>query len=166
MSISNTQSNTTSMPTLSPTTPIPFIASSDNCQVSFPSINTSFNLCLLKLDGNYVAGIGNRPYYEVQDYRWSGINDKNETMEIATYLYHFNIGGPVLEQDIECAITNSTDNPGYCSDIGGQGLCNTDLTPINGTSWAYQLRVHNTSTMEVDDCWRLSDETGYNSSYS
>lgn len=156
VSICKTQSDSdaTSQPTSQPTlSPIPFLSESD-CEVSFPSINTSFNLCLLKLPNN---GIGDRSYYEVQDYRYSGINEKNET---ATYLYHFNIGGPVLAEDSQCVITNTTDNPGYCSDIAGEGQCNTALTPINGTSWAYQLRVSNTTSGYIDDCWRLSDETG------
>ena len=152
--MSNQSNSNTTIPTLFPIlSPIPYY-SSDNCQVSFPSINTSFNLCLLKLPNN---GIGDRPYYEVQDYRYSGINELNET---ATYLYHFNIGGPVLEQDIECVITNSTSNPGYCTDIIGTGICHTALTPILNTSWAYQLRVSNTTSRVIDDCWRLSDEIG------
>ena len=146
---------TTLFPTSSPTKALPFIPI-NNCSVLFPTINTSFNVCPLKLPN----GFGSTPYYQVKDYRYDGINEKNET---ATYIYQFNVGASVLSQTPECSVSNMTSNPGYCTDIstnGGSYQCNEDLTPINGVAWAYQLRISNTTTNTIDDCWRLSNNIG------
>eukprot|EP01083_Nonionella_stella_P197773 726829_1 len=126
----------------------------DQCSVYFPSINTSFNVCNLKLPN----GFGDATYYEVKDYRYSAVSNESQW---GKYYYHFNIGGPVLSVDPICQ--NITSNPGYCTNITttdwGTTYCDTDLTPIDGIAYAYQLR-NNTETNTIDDCWRLSNQFG------
>eukprot|EP01083_Nonionella_stella_P049726 132444_1 len=110
--------------------------------------NATFNLLPLHLNPRHNNQF---KYYSVHDERSKSDLDDD-------YKYAFNVCGPVLEIPDGCV---GEDAPGmYCEDnnLSENGTCNVPLTHVNGSVFAYQMKVDKDG--KVDRCWHLSDSVG------
>eukprot|EP01084_Bolivina_argentea_P261156 441216_1 len=124
----------------------------DNCLVTFDSINATFNLCPARI-GPRAWG---KKYYQVEDSR----NINNEDNNNNHYEYYFNIGGPLqIIHPICINMTQNTDNIfGYCPDENNCDA-NTLLTPIEDPAWVYQVWYNKSNDIPFR-CYRLSNQFG------